>query len=139
MKKLVASILISILFNLLFVAQAETHNQTSTTPPADGKFEIITSPIVMRDTFLLNKYSGETWELQPLGDGTYVWTKLYRYENKDDKIPENYKGAVYQVTLSGVAARGTYLINTLTGATWTLYIDSETNTRFWDYVDFTNP
>lgn len=135
MKKLVVCIFISIFLNLSIFAQMETHNQTATTPPADGKFEIITSPIVMRDTFLLNKYSGETWELQSLGDGTYIWTKLYRYKNRDDEIPESYKEAVYQITMSGIAARGTYLTNTLTGATWILYMDNETNTRFWGCVD----
>lgn len=134
MKKIIVSILISIFFNLSVFAQMETHNQTSTTPPIDGKFEIITSPLTMKSTFLLNKYTGETWELQSSDDGSYVWTKIYKYNNEGDEIPENYKGAVYQIMLSGIAARGTYLINTLTGATWVLYRDSETNVRFWDCV-----
>lgn len=134
MKKLVASILISILFNLLFVAQAENYNQTSTTPPADGKFEIITSPLTMRVTFLLNKHTGETWQLVENDVGNFRWNKLFRLDNEDDKIPSDYGKPVYQITLSGVAVRGTYLTNTLTGTTWKMYEDSILAELYWSPI-----
>lgn len=48
--------------------------------------------------------------------------------------PSRHKGSVYQITMSGIAVKGCYLVNTLTGATWTLYKDSDTEEIFWGLV-----
>lgn len=129
MKKILL-ILGFVLLPALFFAQSNTYRETATTYPENGKYEIITSPLTMRDTFMLNRETGDTWQLVNVGDGK-AWEKIYRFKNPDDKIPEGYKGAVYQITMSGVAAKGVYLINTLTGATWCLYSDSKTSKLFW--------
>ena len=126
-------------FSLVFVfallpitifAQADTNRQTATTYPENGRFEIITSSLTMRDTLILNRETGDTWQLVSTSKGK-AWKKMYRDSNSDDKIPDGYKGAVYQITMSGVAAKGIYLINTFTGATWVLYADSKTDELFW--------
>lgn len=39
-------------------AQNKYNNQTSTTTPASGRYEIITSSIALRETYLLDKETG---------------------------------------------------------------------------------
>lgn len=60
----------------------------------------------MRDTYmLLNRETGDTWQLVSTSYG-YAWQRLYRNKNSDDKIiSDGYKGAVYQITMSGIAAK----------------------------------
>ena len=114
-------------------AQNKYNNQTSTTTPASGRYEIITSSIALRETYLLDKETGDTWQLVS-GYSRIVWEQILRQEHPHDIVPEHHKGAVYQIILSGIAVKGSYLINTLTGATWILYEDSDTGRRFWGTV-----
>ena len=114
-------------------AQSKYNNQTATTSPASGRYEIITSSIALRETYLLDKETGDTWQLVS-GYSGYVWEQIPRQEHPHDIVPEHHKGAVYQITLSGIAVKGSYLINTLTGATWKLYEDSDTGRVFWGTV-----
>lgn len=114
-------------------AQSKYNNQTATTSPASGRYEIITSSIALRETYLLDKETGDTWQLVSDYNG-YVWEQISRQEHPHDIIPEHHKGAVYQITLSGISVKGSYLINTITGATWILYEDSDTGRVFWGTV-----
>ena len=114
-------------------AQNIYNNQTATTTPASGRYEIITSSIALRETYLLDKETGDTWQLVS-GYSGYKWEQIPRQEHPHDIVPEHHKGAVYQITLSGIAVKGSYLINTLTGATWKLYEDSDTGRVFWGTV-----
>lgn len=129
MKK-ISLILFFVLLPSLFFAQSNTYRETATTYPENGKYEIITSPLTIRDTLMLNRETGDTWQLVSTSKGK-IWKKIYRESNSDDKIPDGYKGAVYQITMSGVAAKGIYLTNTFTGATWVLYAESKTDDLFW--------
>ena len=122
-----------IFFTFIAHAQGDTKRETFTTFPENGKYEIITSPITMRDTYMLNRETGDTWQLVSTSYG-YAWQKNYRNKNSDDKIPDGYKSAVYQITMSGITAKGIYLTNTLTGASWTLYSDSDTGELFWGVI-----
>ena len=114
-------------------AQNIYNNQTATTPPESGRYEIITSSIALRETYLLDKETGDTWQLVS-GYNGYVWEQISRQEHPHNIIPEHHKGAVYQITLSGISVKGSYLINTITGATWKLYEDSDTGRVFWGTV-----
>lgn len=114
-------------------AQNIYNNQTATTPPESGRYEIITSSIALRETYLLDKETGDTWQLVS-GYNGYVWEQISRQEHPHDIIPEHHKGAIYQITLSGISVKGSYLINTLTGATWKLYEDNDTGRVFWGTV-----
>lgn len=111
-------------------AQNIYNNQTATTPPESGRYEIITSSIALRETYLLDKETGDTWQLVS-GYNGYVWEQIPRQEHSHDIVPEHYHDYVYQITLSGIAVKGSYLINTLTGATWILDEDSDTGRNFW--------
>lgn len=115
-------------------AQNKYNNQTSTTTPASGRYEIITSSISLSETYLLDKETGDTWQLVS-GYRWYVWEQIPRQEHPHDIVPEYAYGAdVYQITLSGISVKGSYLINTLTGATWILSEDSDTGRNFWGTV-----
>ena len=58
-----------------------------------------------------------------------------RDDNGIIDIPDGYKENIYQITMSGIAAKGIYLTNTLTGATWTLYEDKN-GELFWGAISF---
>ena len=131
--KRTALIFTFILLAAAIPAQGTYNKQTSTTPPESGKFEIVTSSIAMKATYLLDKASGDTWQLVS-GYYGYAWEKLHRQEHPADTVPEGHRGAAYQITMSGIAVRGCYLTNTLTGATWILYEDSDTGELFWGAV-----
>lgn len=131
--KYITLIISLILFTFSATAQSKYNNQTTTTSPASGRYEIITSSIALRETYLLDKETGDTWQLVS-GYNGYVWEQISRQEHPHDIIPEHHKGAVYQITLSGISVKGSYLINTITGATWILYEDSDTGRVFWGTV-----
>lgn len=114
-------------------AQNKYNNQTATTSPASGRYEIITSSIALRETYLLDKETGDTWQLVS-GYSGFVWEQIPRQEHPHDIVPENYHDYVYQITLSGIAVKGSYLINTITGATWILYEDNDTGRVFWGTI-----
>ena len=132
MKRKIIIFILVFLPSILFAQSNE--KQTATTFPQNGKYEIITSSLAFRYTFLLNRETGDTWQLVTTRSGGYAWEKIYRNRNSDDKVPDGYKGAVYQITMSGMAAKGMWLTNTLTGATWTLYSDSDTGELFWGVI-----
>lgn len=83
----------------------------------------------------MNKETGDTWLLVST-QSDYAWQKMNRTFNLHDTIPEGYEGDVYQITMSGIAAKGTYLTNTLTGVTWVLYSDADTGELFWGTMYF---
>ena len=72
-----------VLFIAVFSLSAtDTNVQTATTFPGDGVFEIITSSIAIRNTFMLNKITGETWQLvkteQDYGGGTDITFSFFQ-------------------------------------------------------------
>jgi hypothetical protein len=54
-----------------------------------------------------------------------VWQYISAEPNDGDIVPKEIDGPVYQISSSGLAARGTYLINTFSGAAWILYEDPD--------------
>ena len=61
--KYITLIISLILFTFSVTAQSKYNNQTATTPPESGRYEIITSSIALRETYLLDKETGDTWQL----------------------------------------------------------------------------
>lgn len=53
-------VFILILLASTAAAQNRYNIQTATTPPESGRFELITSSIAMKDTYLLDKETGVT-------------------------------------------------------------------------------
>ena len=86
----------------------------------------------MKETYLLDRYSGNSWQLVQLIK-RYVWQKIPKEAHDKDIVPKEWVGAAYQVSVSGLAAKGTYMINVITGATWVLLEDPEEGI-FWGAI-----
>lgn len=133
MKKFITFSVISLLMMFSLCAQANYNNMTSTSYPLSGEYEIITSSLTMRDTYMLDRYTGKTWLLVSTGKG-YAWQYIEAQVHPQDTIPKEYKGPAYQIVMSGIAAKGIYLVNNMTGATWVLYAD-KSGELFWGVVE----
>ena len=133
MKKLLIAFLFTFSFGQLLIAQSNGRQETTTTYPEKGRYEVITSSIAVRDTFLLDRETGETWVLTESSKSNYVWQKLTRQANLKEILPEGFTGAAYQIVISGIAAKDIFLVNTITGATWTLYEDKK-GTLIWGEI-----
>lgn len=119
----------------IFALSADDYNvQTSTTFPENGVFEIITSSLKMQNTFMLNKITGDTWQLVKR-DYNYYWIPLTRTASKTKGEAPKKDVPVFQITMSGIAAKGTYLTNTASGETWMLYEDSDTGSLYWKSIE----
>lgn len=133
MKKLLLFLVLFLCFPCILLS-SDYNLETQTSVPDSAKFEIITGSLAVKQTYLLNKYTGETWVLVVDSNNNYSWEEIDTERNEDDYVPENYTGPVYQITLSGIAVKCTYLLNTVTGATWTLYKDPDTDLYYWGVV-----
>ncbi len=136
MKK-ICGVIIFVFFVISYLSAIDTNVQTATTFPEDGVFEIITSSIKMSHTFMLNKITGETWQLVDTGED-YGWEPILRFPSfkKTKREAPKKDVPVFQITMSGIAARGAYLTNTATGESWVLYSDTESGKLFWGIIDF---
>jgi hypothetical protein len=113
-------------------AQLAEHEPVSTAPPASARYELIQNSRAMKETYLLDRFSGSSWQLVKSTQRS-VWQKIARESHDRDTVPKDWSGPVYQVSVSGLAAKGTYMINVITGATWILYEDPEKGT-FWGAI-----
>ena len=132
-----AIILFLILFPAFALAQIRSEDvypPSNTSPPFLGRFELIQNSRAMRETYMLDKFTGQFWQLvQSIKGPRSVWQKIPRESQEKDMKPEGWTGPLYQVSISGLAAKGTYLVNTATGATWILYEDPKEG-KFWGAI-----
>jgi hypothetical protein len=111
----------------------QTHQNQKTDIPQNARYEFIESNILARDTFKFDRFTGDTYILAMRSDSTFTWDKMERLRNSQDY--GQVKGKVnYQMSLSGIVARDTYLMNVRTGATWMLSQDTKTGELFWDPI-----
>ena len=98
-----------------FAQQKEVNIHTSTTSGPQSRYEIVQSTLAARWTFRLDKYCGNIGQLVSTKDDGTAWESMIVIGLpkclQDGKIR-------YQLFLSGLAARHTFLINTETGKTW---------------------
>ena len=95
--------------------ESPIHNQT--TAPADARFEIVQSQTAAKWTFRLDRYTGRIWQLTRTPSGGNVWQEME--VRQAETAPENGRPR-FQVFLSGLAARHSFLIDTENGHTWFL-------------------
>ena len=71
---------------------------------------------MIRYTFLLDKYTGDIWQLVEKSDKSNTWQKVERDYSKYDK---NDEGKInYQLIVPANAARLIMLVNINNGITW---------------------
>ena len=114
-----------VLNSLSILCQDNYPSYTSTTVPADSRYEIVQSNQAVKLTFKIDKYSGDTYQLtEDKKENILFWAKLRRIDHPEDDLSlSNIRKVNYQFFTSGIGIRYTYLINTNTGATWQLVID----------------
>jgi hypothetical protein len=110
MRRVAITVLLSI-----YVQGLGAQAPTSSIVDSQARYQIVTSPINTRDTFRLDRWTGATAVLTGMDDTALAWTAI-----RASETPTTDTAPRYQLVLSGVAARGTYLIDTHTGRAWVL-------------------
>ena len=89
----------------------------STLAPAGAKYEVIQSPLTARWTYLLDRTSGQVWQLTNNGR-SLAWTAM-----PVDPAPVRGTRPRFQIFTSGITARSTFMLDTDTGFTWIVVRD----------------
>lgn len=128
---LLAVVFVAVLAAIAF-AQVRQQEPVATTPPSAARYEVVQNSRAMRETYLLDRYSGNTWQFVQSID-KFVWERIPREAHDEDQVPSEWSGPAYQISVSGLTAKGTYMINVITGATWVLSEDPERGI-FWSAI-----
>ena len=111
----ILALVVSLLSGLAAAQSANVHQ--STTQPADGRFEIVQSPIAAKWTFRLDQHRGNVDQLVETSDGALAWQGMFVLGLPDVSSERKARFAIFA---SGIAARFTFLIDSQTGQTWVL-------------------
>lgn len=114
------------------IAQLPEQEPVATAPPPSARYELIQNSRAMKETYLLDRYSGRSWQLVQ-STKRYVWQSITKESHDKDMVPKDWSGPAYQISVSGLAAKGTYMINVITGATWILFEDPK-ESLFWGAI-----
>lgn len=83
----------------------------------NARFEILGSQIVVRDTFRLDRVCGNVDQLVKTGSERFAWETM-PIERKPNCANDNKPH--YQLYLSSITVKNSFLINTDNGTTWAL-------------------
>ena len=101
-------------------------------PEGGGHFEIIQAQTAAKWTFRLDRLTGHVWILVQNKEGNYVWQVT-----KVDGLPADANRPVngpYQIFLSGLSAKFSFLIDTFSGKTWSLTTITDKDGKEADYM-----
>lgn len=96
-----------------------------------GRFEFVMSDLVASNSFKIDKYTGNVYQLVKRNDDSLTWELLLRESSDNDRRFDNKIN--YQLYMSGMAVRFCYLLNTNTGITWQL-VRLKDNTLFFELI-----
>lgn len=108
------------------VAQSEDGPSlhVSSAAPPSARYEILQSLLAVRWTFRLDRYCGAVWQLVSTERDGLVWEKM-PVENASPCTQASRPH--FQIFLSSMAVRHSYMIDTDTGRTWQLASDKDNN------------
>ena len=87
----------------------------STALPANARYQIVQSPLTLRDTFRLDRVTGRVHRMVEREGTGLVWVEMTVVERQS--LPAS--GAPrFTLFLSGISGRSSYLLDTQTGRTW---------------------
>src|SRR5208337_1219872 len=114
-------------------AQIQSQPNESTQVPNESRYEIVASPLAAKLTFRVDKFTGTVQQITQTKSGDLSWQLMPRL---DHSLPDTiYPGRPnYQLFLSGIMLRTTFLMNINTVATWQLTEDSEKGITFWSPI-----
>lgn len=137
MKRITTAIVIALsLCNPLYAQGLDEHNlrdHEATLLPTDARYAFVQSHIAVSGTYKLDRYTGDVYQLIEKSDGNLAWDKLFRLAHPDDKGQKE-GVANYQLFLSGIQMRLTFLMNVRSGAMWEILEDPKTNQVYWSPI-----
>lgn len=113
---------------------AEIKKDLKTNKYYNPRFQLYQSTIAAKGTFKLDSYNGDVYQLVVNTKNENLWEKLSRSQHyiADTKIVDQRN---YELFLSTIAIKFTYLINVNTGATWQLVQDTDSKELFFSLID----
>lgn len=122
-------------FAIVIPATAQyTGYKAQSTSLAGGRYEIIMSDIALRNSFKVDKFLGDVYLLVRKADGSITWEKMIKNIALNNPImPDQIN---YQLYMSGIGLKYTFLINIHSGVTWQLVEDNSNkeNPVLWWYL-----
>ena len=106
------------------LAQRDFVQHERTLAPADARYEFVQSALGARFSFRVDKVTGRVDQIVMREDSTLTWQRIPRLEHPsgDTQVPGRVN---YQMFISGIGNRHTYLLNVNNGATWQLVITKD--------------
>ena len=105
------------------------HHETTT--PENARYQIVQAQTAVKWTFRLDRCTGQIGILVQNGDGAYVW------QNTKVLNPPDTQGVGkprFQIFLSGLSAKFSFLLDTETGKSWSLVTVTDKAGKETDYV-----
>jgi hypothetical protein len=135
--KFMISLTLSVLalFSLPAIAQENTHIYTNqkTDIPEDARYEFVQSTLAAKATLKFDRFTGNTYQIVMRADSSLTWQRIDLSPHSGD-VGQN-KGKVnYQLFLSGLAMRFTFLMNIRSGAVWQL-VTTSTDDLIWEPIE----
>lgn len=115
------------------LAQLPKTKSVATVSPLDDRYVLIQNSHLIKETYLLDRYTGDSWQLAELSP-RYAWWKISKESHDEDIVPKEWTGLVYEIHFSEQAAKRTYMINVITGATWILFDEPTQGRIFWGAI-----
>lgn len=100
----------------------------------EPRFKIVQSTIAALGTYKLDSYNGDVYQMVVDAKGNNKWNLIRKivHSYNDTKV----EGKVnYEIFLSTIAMRFTYLINVNTGVSWQLFQDPDTEENFFSPIE----
>jgi hypothetical protein len=110
--------------------QTEFVQHESTGVPSSSRYEIVQSSLLVRSTFRVDKYLGVVDQLVITKDSALTWQPMARWQHPNSD-PRHAGQVNYQLFLSGIANRYTFLMNLNNGSTWQLAMTADSD-LVWD-------
>jgi len=121
-----------ILASLTYQGWSQVYSHQLSNAPETVRYQIVQSERGVRDTYKIDKYTGEVYLLVMSEKEELTWQLMPTEEHfQDMTLPDQVN---YQVFISGLGPRSTFLMNVNTGATWQLTEDIETEILFWSVL-----
>jgi hypothetical protein len=109
-------LLLALLLATFLARGQESPINNQTVPPPNAKFEIIQAQTAVKWTFRLDRLTGEVWQLVKTKTGGNAWESMRGVDAHQTASAHPH----FQIFLSGLAAKCSFLIDTDSGNTWTL-------------------
>ncbi len=87
----------------------------STTLPVNARYQIVQSPLTLRDTFRLDRVTGRVHRMVEREGAGLVWVEMVVVERPNLAASGPPRFTLF---LSGISGRSSYLLDTQTGRTW---------------------